>query len=167
MRLQFVPARHAPLYLVLAALLAAAPAAWAEETFKAQLIGDEEVPPVATDASGKFKIQFDKTATTAEMTLAVSDGQRIQQAHLHCGPAGVNGPVVVFVAGLNAAGHDVDGKWISNAVATDSSIVNTACGATLAELAAHIRAGDVYVNVHSVSSPTGVIRGQLVPTGDH
>jgi CHRD domain-containing protein len=151
--------------LTLAALFATAPAAWADETFKARLSSDQEVatPPVESDTTGKFKIQFNKTETEAEMTLAVSDGQRIRQAHLHCGGVGVNGPIVVFIAGDNAAGYDVDGKWVSNAIVTDSSIVNPACGATLAALVAQIRAGNVYVNVHSVSNPGGVIRGQLEP----
>jgi hypothetical protein len=151
--------RRAP--LILTALLATAPAVWADETFKASLSGDQEVPPVATDAAGRFKIQFHKAESAAELTLAVSDGQGITQAHLHCAPAGVNGPVVVFVAGFNAAGQDIDGKWISNATATGSSIVNIACGTSLAELAASMRAGMVYVNVHSVGFPGGVIRGQL------
>ena len=128
--------------------------------------GENEVPPVTTDSSGKFKIQFDKHYTGAEMTLSVNDGVRIRQAHLHCAPAGSNGSIVVFVAGLNSAGHDVDGKWISNAIATDSSIVNGACGATLADLATSIRTGNVYVNVHSVASPGGVIRGQLEPADE-
>lgn len=153
--------------LTLAALLATAPAAWADASFKARLSGDEEVPPVATDASGKFRIQFNKAHTEAEMTLAVNDGERITQAHLHCAEAGVNGPVVVFIAGLNAAGHDVDGKWISNATATNASIVNTACGTTLSLLADAMRDGRVYVNVHSVAVPTGVIRGQVEPTDNH
>jgi len=152
--------------LTLAALLAAAPAAWADDTFKARLSGDEEVPPVPTDATGKFKIRFNKAHTEAEVTLAVNDGVRVTQSHLHCGAVGVNGPVVVFSAGLNAAGYDVDGKWISNATVTDTSIVNTACGKTLAELADSIRAGNVYANVHSVAFPGGVIRGQLVLADD-
>lgn len=166
MRLHFAPARPAFLSVGLAALLLAAPAAWADETFKARLSGEDEVPPVATDSSGKFKVRFDKHYTEAEMTLSVNDGVRIQQAHLHCAPAGSNGPIVVFVAGLNSAGYDVDGKWISNAIATKSSIVNTTCGETLADLAASMRAGSVYVNVHSVASPGGVIRGQLEPADE-
>lgn len=157
---------HKPFAALAFVLAAAAPAVWADETFKATLSGDQEVPPVATDTTGKFKLQFNQTETQAEFTLSVSDGSRIRQAHLHCGVVGVNGPIVVFLAGDNAAGYDVDGKWISNATVTDTSISNPACGATLSALAAAMRAGQVYVNVHSVASPGGVIRGQLELTQD-
>jgi hypothetical protein len=147
-------------------LVAVAPAAWADETFKAILSGDQEVPPVVTDTTGKFKLQLNPAETEAEITLTVSDGVRLRQAHLHCAPVGANGPIVAFLAGDNAAGYNVDGKWISNATLTDTSISNPACGATLSALAASMRAGTVYVNVHSVAHPGGVIRGQVEPTGD-
>jgi hypothetical protein len=142
------------------ALVAVTPAAWAKD-FKATLSGDQEVPPVATDTTGKFKLHLNKDETEGEFTLTVKDGVRIRQAHLHCAPAGSNGPVVVFLAGDNAAGYDVDGKWISNATVTDTSISNPACGATIADLADAMRAGNVYVNVHSVAFPGGVVRGQV------
>jgi hypothetical protein len=138
----------------------------ADETFKANLSGDQEVPPVETDTTGKFKLQLNKAETEAEITLTVSDGVRIRQAHLHCAPAGANGPIVAFLAGDNAVGYDVDGKWISNVTLTDTSISNPLCGATLSELADSMSAGKVYVNVHSVAKPGGVIRGQVEPTGD-
>lgn len=153
-------ARFAVPLLVSAALMPTL-SAHAEETFKATLSGDAEVPAVLTDTAGRFKIQFDNTETSAEFTLWVNDGERIRQAHLHCAPVGVNGPIVVFLAGDNPVGYTVDGKWISQATITDSSITNPACGATLSALAASMRAGNVYVNVHSFASPGGVIRGQL------
>jgi hypothetical protein len=37
---------------------------------------------------------------------------------------------------------------------------------TLTDLVASIRAGNVYVNVHSVEHPGGVIRGQLKAAND-
>jgi len=135
--------------------------AHADENFKATLTGDEEVPPVVTDTTGKVFLRLNKEETELEIQLYVNDGVRIQQSHIHCAPAGVNGPIVVFLAGLHAAGLDIDGKWVSNATITDTSIVNPACGATVAALAVSMRAGNTYVNVHSVAHPGGVIRGQV------
>ncbi len=135
--------------------------AHAKDTFKTKLGGDQEVPSVDTETTGKFKIQFNKQHTEAEYTLTVKDGVRVTQAHLHCAPAGVNGPIVVFLAGFHAPGWDVDGKWISNATVTDANIVNAACGTTLSELVQAMKSGNVYLNVHSVAFPGGVIRGQI------
>ena len=132
------------------------------ERLRPPLTGDQEVPPVATDTTGKAFLCLVKAATELEFELRVNEGVRITQAHLHCAPAGVNGPIVVFLAGLHAAGLDVDGKWISNATITDTSIVNTACGSTVSALAASMRLGNVYANVHSFAHPTGVM-----PMGDH
>jgi hypothetical protein len=141
-------------------------AAEAKDTFKARLTGDQEVPPVVTDTTGQAKIQINKAQSEGEFTLTVNDGVRVQQAHLHCAPAGVNGPIVVFLAGLHAAGLNVDGKWVSNAAFTDTSIINPACGATVADLAESMRAGNVYVNVHTVAHPAGEVRGQVEATSE-
>ena len=149
---------------VLLAVLGPAGAAGAEDLFKARLTGDQEVPPVATDTAGRFEILVNARQTAGEYTLRVSDGSRVTQAHFHCAPVGVNGPVIVFLAGFHDRGWDVDGKWVSNATVTDANVVNTACGTTLAEIFEQARLGNVYVNVHSVANPSGVIRGQLEPT---
>ena len=135
-----------------------------DELFKATLSGDQEVPPVITNTSGRVFFTLNKEQTEIEIQLHLDEGVRITQAHIHCAPAGVNGPVVVFLAGLHAAGLDIDGKWVSNAKITDTSIVNTACGATVSALAVSMRAGTTYANVHSVSHPAGVVRGQIEPT---
>jgi hypothetical protein len=136
----------------------------ADELFKAWLDGDQEVPAVATDSSGMALLRLNESETAIEFQLSVNDGSGITQSHIHCASAGVNGPIVVFLAGLHAAGLNVDGKWISNARITDAGIVNTACGANLSELAESMRAGNTYVNVHSLDFPAGVIRGQVYPT---
>lgn len=146
-----------------AGIVGAHTVASAGELFQARLAGDQEVPSVATESTGRFEILFDRHATEGEYTLRVESGLRLTQAHFHCAPAGVNGPVIVFLAGNHASGWDVDGKWVSNATITDANIVNPACGTTLAAIAAQARAGNVYVNVHSVASPGGVVRGQLLP----
>lgn len=137
----------------------------ADELFKADLSGDQEVPSVVTAASGMAMFRLDKSETSIEIQLRVNKGVAVTQSHIHCAPAGENGPVVVFLAGLHAAGLDVDGKWVSNAFLTDGSIVNTACGATIEELAQSMRTGNTYVNVHSHAFPGGEIRGQISPAG--
>jgi len=135
----------------------------ADELFKATLTGDQEVPPVTTDTMGKAFFSLNTEKTEIEIQLHVNDGVRITQSHIHCAPAGVNGPIVVFLAGLHAAGLDIDGKWVSNATIKDTSIVNTACGATVSELAMSMRSGNTYANVHSFDHLSGVVRGQIEP----
>jgi hypothetical protein len=140
----------------------------AHDTFKARLSGDQEAPPVGpvvTDTTGRVEVQLSKDQQSAEFTLRVDEGVRVTQAHFHCGPAGVNGPIIIFLAGFHPNGWDVDGKWVSNTTITNANIVNTACGTTLAEIFEQARAGNVYANVHSVDHPAGVARGQLEPAG--
>ncbi len=128
---------------------------------EAELRGENEVPPVNTDTRGRFEVHPGRDGSSAEYTLRVSDGVRLTQAHFHCAPAGANGPVILFLAGFHDRGWDVDGKWISNATVTDDNVVNSQCGATLADILEQARIGNVYVNVHSLEHPAGVIRGQL------
>jgi hypothetical protein len=156
---------HAIATALVVAGLAAAATAGAEELFQARLAGDQEVPPVATDTTGRVEVLVSKDRKSAEYTLRVENGVRVTQSHFHCGPAGVNGPIIVFLAGFHASGWDVDGKWVDNATVTDANVVNAACGGTLAEIFEQARAGNVYVNVHSVAHPGGEARGQLLPAG--
>jgi hypothetical protein len=135
-----------------------------DELFKATLNGEQEVPPFQSGTTGRVKIRINSTETAGEFTLTVNDGWRVQQAHIHCGEPGVNGPVVVFLAGLHAPGFDVDGEWVSNATFTDANMVNreTECGASLGDLISAMRAGKTYANVHTVTHPGGEIRGLIV-----
>ena len=99
-------------------------------------------------------MKFTLRLSRAEGVLAVAG------AHIHCAPAGENGPVVVFLAGsVPPAGFD--GKVSVTATVTDSNIINFACGATLEELVQSMRDGGTYVNVHSTGHPGGEVRGQI------
>ena len=159
-----MPKIFAAMSVLLTALVYAG-VANAQELFKATLTGDQEVPPVTTDTTGKAFLTLNKAETEIEFDLHVNNGVGITQSHIHCAQVGVNGPVVAFLAGFHAAGLEVDGKWVGNATITDASIVNPACGTTVAALAASMRNGNTYVNVHSVAHPPGVIRGQIESTG--
>jgi hypothetical protein len=139
-----------------------------KQEFKAKLSGAEENPPVTTETSGKAEIVFNADETKGDYELKVRKGVRVTQSHIHCAPKGVNGPVVVFLAGFHNRGWDVDGTWVENASFTDANVMPPAPGSTcphvinnLRDLAVAIRAGNTYVNVHSVANPGGEVRGQL------
>ena len=137
------------------------------EKFRADLTGDAEVPvPVATDTSGDFRLAYDDFEGTATYRIRLDDGSRVFMSHIHCAPAGQNGPIVVWLAG-NPGGErawDVDGKWIDNASFTDDDVIpGTGCGDNLAELIETLRNGGAYVNVHTRANPSGEVRGQIRP----
>jgi hypothetical protein len=99
--------------------------------------------------------------------LNVANGEGITQAHIHCGPPGVNGPVVVFLYGFNAAGTDNNGT-LNEGVITAANVIprpdSAACPggvATLADVVAKMRSGGAYTNVHTIDFPGGEIRGAI------
>ena len=143
--------------------------------FKVDLSGAQEISPPApvngvdTVTTGKLQIFFNQSLSEANFRLHVQEGATITQAHLHCGRAGENGPVVVFLFGPVDAGVDVDGTLtrdtLFNADITDigpdcKSVIGRPVN-NIASLASAARDGLIYVNVHSVNNPAGEVRGQL------
>jgi hypothetical protein len=110
------------------------------------LSGDNEVPPVATAASGSaaVAINFNDGAVCFLIDTDLNQAD-ITGAHIHVGEAGVNGGVVVDFGDIAADGFDgcVDGV----AEATLQAILDNPAG--------H------YVNVHTGDHPGGEIRDQL------
>ena len=171
---------------ILGVFLAVSGAAYGDEfVFVANLSGEQEIvgqngellpapqPGIETDANGRFRISFDRALTKAEFLLRVNQGIDITQSHLHCAPAGVNGPIFVFLfpsAPPPSPGVDVDGLLsegeLTNASFLEGIDCTATCGKTvnnIASLRAAILDGCIYVNVHSVENPAGEIRGQVHP----
>lgn len=155
-------------------MLSAGQVAWAQSEFSATLTGASEVPPVTTEAFGTatfdLNVTFDDfTFTTAvvgvNFELSAFNTTGAFMAHIHCAPAGENGPIVVWLAGnlgASTVGHDVDGTWVGNAKFTEGNIVaGTPCGDTLGDLLTAMVNGQTYVNVHTAGNPGGEIRGQI------
>ena len=130
--------------------------------FRADLDGAQEVPPVMTETSGNAKFRVNTNESEIVVDLTVSDGNDllgVAGAHIHCAPAGQNGPVVAFLAGSQPVG--LDGDLRIRLTINNENIINNACGATIGELVQSFRGGLAYVNVHSVANPGGVVRGQI------
>ena len=86
-------------------------------------------------------------------------------AHFHLAPAGENGPVI---ASLIPAGTDLDAPRIQQRLSralvgrlTAQNLTGPLSGQPLNVLAEEIRAGNVYVNIHTSGNPDGELRGQL------
>jgi hypothetical protein len=109
--------------------------------FKVKLSGDNEVPPVKTAATGEGTISIaDDGAVSGSITTKGIEGT---MAHIHMAATGKNGPVVVKLV--------KDGDTYK--VPADAKL-------DAAQLAA-LKAGDLYVNVHSAANKAGEIRAQL------
>ena len=135
-------------------------------TFKASASGEQEVPPVMTETSGSVLIRFDRALRDVDYVLTIRRGVGITQAHLHCGAAGANGPVVACLFPLSAGGVDVNGR-LAKGTLTNDGLTPGDCGginvSNIASLFAAMREGLIYLNVHSMANPGGEIRAQWYP----
>ncbi len=122
-------------------------------------------PDVATDAFGTVSTRFDAGFTRVEVRIRLN-GDQVVAGHFHCARAGANGPVAFGLMAPGPLTEIVDGSRVTltNADFTGVDCVPTTGRAinNIAALALAMRDGLVYANLHSPSSPTGQIRGQMI-----
>ena len=112
-----------------------------------ELDGGQQVPEVASDATGDGYALVDIATGQLQLAVNVTGIADVSMAHIHQGIAGANGGVVVEL--VNSS--DDASQWST----PTNSIIDSA---TLAILLS----GGHYVNIHSSSFPDGEIRGQIV-----
>lgn len=154
--------RKLRLSLILASivlLLTAATALAAHHTpqnFRAHLSGDQEVPPVDTQAQGQAIISF--RGGELHYKLIVANIDDVVAAHIHCAPEGENGPVGVPLFG----GGPTSDSGILAEASVDAPPEGNSCGwEDLGDVQDAIANGGAYVNVHTIANPPGEIRGQI------
>lgn len=110
---------------------------------KAILEGDNEEPPVTTDAVGLATVYFGVEKNTAFINVTATGlSGPITGAHIHEGDPGTNGPVIIP---LNNVGNRIQME-VNNLSPLDLiSLMN----------------GGTYINLHTEENPAGEIRGQL------
>ena len=109
---------------------------------KVELSGANEVPAVATTASGTANVTIKDDRSV--VVLVTVTGMTATASHIHEAAASANGPVIVPFT------------------KTGDNTFATAEGAKLTEAQyAAFKAGNLYVNVHSAKNPGGEIRGQI------
>jgi hypothetical protein len=117
--------------------------AWSQE-IKVVLSGNQEIPPVATSASGTgtITVTADK-AVTGSVTIT---GMSVTVAHIHQAAAGTNGPIVVPL------------------VKTSDTVWAVPPGTRLTDVQYEsFKAGILYFNIHSEAYKSGEIRAQIKP----
>ena len=150
--------------------------------FNTHLSGDEEVMPIGivnnSLAQGQANFKLSADGTQLHYKLIAANIENAFQAHIHMGPAGANGPIVVWLfpsttpgaPGPLGAGR-MDGVLAEGAI-TAANLVGPLKDHPFSELIDAIRAGNAYVNVHTNDGvaptntgpgdfPGGEIRGQL------
>lgn len=130
--------------------------------FKTHLTGDQEVPtPVDTNAQGQANFKLSTDGSELSYKLNVANIEDVIGVHIHNAPAGANGGVVVPLFGdlfvPDADAVTVNGPFLEGTIVDDDVTVLADLSALLDEM----RAGNTYVNVHTIANRGGEIRGQI------
>jgi len=117
------------------------------------LLGANEVPPVATTAygTGSFVFGVADLSLSYDITINVTEDTNITGVNIYSGTAGVNGDLLydiftdVFTPPVNVTGTL---NWAGSVMLTLDEV-------------SLLAAGDLYVNVLTEDEPTGELRGQI------
>jgi len=122
------------------------------EKYRAKLDGNNEVPPVNTTSEGVINFKTKNDMLTWKMNVTgISDATG---AHIHEGKIGENGEEVVDL--LKVSKHkDTGSGMIMRGNVTDSSLIGSMKGQTVADLKTAMANGDTYVDLDTASHPDG------------
>jgi hypothetical protein len=125
-------------------------------SFWARLSGSQEVPRVATRATGAAQFLQDVMRSTLDFEVAVQGLKDVVGVQVHCGAVGLNGPVgMTLYSGAPVGSRTFRGRL----KAPDPG---NACGwVGIEDAVAAMANGLAYVNVPTLSNPGGRIRGQI------
>jgi hypothetical protein len=158
--------------LVVAVIGTAAVSADSGRNFVAHLSGGDEVPPNASLGQGQAFFQLSPDGSELHYRLTVANIDNVVASHIHVGPAGINGPVVVPLFGPAAPGGGGFDGVLAEGTITAANLTGPLAGQPLSALLDAMAAGGTYVNVHTNDGiapvgtgpgdlPGGEIRGQI------
>jgi hypothetical protein len=131
--------------LMLAAVGMATSGSAGGRPLSATMTGAEEVPPGDPDGTGTASFTFNPGRGKVCFELEVADIAPATAAHIHVGPPGVAGPIVIPLTA------PTDGSSSGCVNDVDPELID----------AIKKNPGDYYVNVHNADFPPGAVRGQL------
>jgi hypothetical protein len=151
-----------------------------KQSFRAELVGYNEIPAVSSQARGEFRAQVDPQGDTFTFSLTYEGLTfNASQAHIHFGQPHTNGGISVWLcqSASNPAPMQLPVATCPpratttpiTATISRNDVVGPGgqgiAAGDFAELLDAMRAGSAYANVHSSMSgagfPNGEIRGQI------
>jgi CHRD domain-containing protein len=158
----------------------------ADFNIQTHLTGDEEplptTPPTPAEspAQGQAIFRVNAAGTSVDFRLIASNITNVVQAHIHCGPPGVNGPIRMWLfpnvgtsgTALTTANGRQDGVLATGTFNPTGVVCPASAVGSDMPLLTAMRGGLAYVNVHTNDFiaptntgpgdfPVGEIRGQL------
>ncbi|MCM4153066.1 CHRD domain-containing protein [Arenibacter sp. N53] len=129
--------------------------------FTTSLKGRNEVPEVISNAAGHVSIKISKDEMSIYYKITAANIENVRASHFHIAPAGTNGGVVAFLYSNPDQPSGPQNGVLAEGIITADNLINSMFEHPLSDLIDAIRAGNVYVNVHTNQFPGGEIRGQL------
>lgn len=163
--------------LALAALTGASAQIRLPLSFAATLTGLAERPePVQTRSFGRATVKVDRRMHKMSVSVRVNRITDLVAAHIHRGGPDEAGPVVATLYGpAETVGLEAGELFTRTITAGDidadalfggkDAPPNGGFAATVDDLVDAMRAGQIYINLHTLAHPGGELRGQVLPTG--
>ena len=132
--------------------------AFAKHELNATLSGQQEVPPVDTQATGAAEfIPVVPNNETIDFSVNATGIEGVTAGHIHSGIQGENGPVVVTLFTFDSPQNEVS----ENGTIAANNLEGPMEGKTMPDLISSLKNSSTYVNVHTEQNPNGEIRGQI------
>jgi len=131
-----------------------------DRSFKAELSGNEEVPPVETEAKGKATFQFSQKGDQLTYMLSISQIKDVTATYICAGRKGENGALVVELFS-EPKKEDVSGTLLAEGKIEPYLLFGPLLGGSVRSLVQLIESGSAYINILTKKYPLGEIRGQI------
>ena len=134
------------------------------EKYRAKLDGNNEVPPINSTAEGVLNFKTKNDMLTWKMNVTGTNDPT--GVSIHKGISGENGEIVVDLMKISKHSDTPKGMIMRGNV-TESSLIGSMAGKTIADLKTAMSNGDAYINLKTQDHPDGLMRGQIKLKGSN
>ena len=129
-------------------------------SFKADLSGSEEVPPIETEAKGEATFQLRQEGDRLTYMLSISQIKNVTAGYICAGRKGENGALVVKLFSKPEK-EDISGILLVEGEIEPYLLFGPLLGGSVQSLVQFMEAGNAYINILTKEHPDGEIRGQI------